>query len=77
MVCISVADASQSKPTVINEETSNNPIFPIIAFIESLTNHCEDGRIICTRQTTVGRGSFKFLLLNPAAHFQDIVKEAR
>lgn len=61
----------------MHEEISNNPIFSIIAFIESLTNHCKDGRISLVRQSTVGRGSFKFLLLNPAAHFKDIVREAR
>ncbi|KAK7604095.1 hypothetical protein V9T40_004368 [Parthenolecanium corni] len=68
-----IASPSPFTPT----EQSNNVILPVIAFIESLTNHCEDGRIICTRQSTVGRGSLKFLLLNPAAHFQEIVKETR
>ncbi|XP_065202076.1 ATP-dependent DNA helicase DDX11 [Planococcus citri] len=62
--------------TQVNAE-SNNPILIVLSFIESLTNHCEDGRIICSRQATVGKGSLKFLLLNPAAHFEDIVKEAK
>lgn len=73
---VSVTDVQATK-AVPNEEASNNPILPIITFIESLTNHCEDGRIICSKQASVGRGSLKFLLLNPAAHFEDIVKEAR
>lgn len=65
------------KVTAANEGTSNNPILPIITFIESLTNYCEDGRIVCIRQTTVGRGTLKFLLLNPAAHFREIVQDTR
>lgn len=72
-----VKEIFESKQTTMHEEISNNPIFSIIAFIESLTNHCKDGRISLVRQSTVGRGSFKFLLLNPAAHFKDIVREAR
>lgn len=69
--------AAAPAPSSTAPEQSNNVILSVIAFIESLTNHCEDGRIICTRQSTVGRGSLKFLLLNPAAHFREIVKEAR
>lgn len=48
-----------------------------MAFIESLTNYCEDGRIICTTQTFVSKGVLKFLLLNPAVHFKEIVDKAR
>lgn len=66
-----------SETVAITTESTSNPILPIITFLESLTNHCEDGRIICSRQSTVARGSLKFLLLNPAAHFQDIINEAR
>lgn len=71
------AQPAAPAPIPAAQEHSNNVILPVIAFIESLTNHCEDGRIICIRQPTVGRGSLKFLLLNPAAHFQEIVKETR
>nr|CAD7598697.1 unnamed protein product [Timema genevievae] len=59
------------------ETISANPLLSVLSFLESLTNHSEDGRIVCSRQTTVGKGSVKFLLLNPAAHFSDVVKEAR
>lgn len=68
---------SPAPPPQMNSEATNNPILIVTSFIESLTNHCEDGRIICCRQTTVGKGTLKFLLLNPASHFEDIVKEAR
>jgi hypothetical protein len=59
------------------EPILSNPLLSVLGFIEALTNHCSDGRVVCSRQATVGRGSLKFLLLNPAAHFSSIVKEAR
>lgn len=70
------ADTVSTAPQVISD-TTNNPIMILMSFLESLTNHCEDGRILCARQATVSRGVLKFLLLNPAAHFEEIVKEAR
>jgi len=48
-----------------------------MAFIESLTNYCEDGRVISTTQAFVSKGVLKFLLLNPAVHFKEIVDKAR
>lgn len=48
-----------------------------MAFIESLTNYCEDGRIVSTTQALVSKGVLKFLLLNPAIHFKEIVDKAR
>jgi len=48
-----------------------------MAFIESLTSRCEDGRIVCSRQTLVSKGVLKFLLLNPAIHFKEVVDKAR
>lgn len=56
---------------------SNNPLTPVLAFIEALTNDCKDGRIVCTRQTLVSKGVLKFLLLNPATYFKEIVDKAR
>lgn len=49
----------------------------IVAFLETLTNRCEDGRVICSKQNTIGKGYLKFLLLNPSSHFKEIVSEAR
>lgn len=54
-----------------------NPILPFLALLKNLLCSNKDGRILCVRQVTVGRGSIKFLVLNPAAHFSDIVKQAR
>ncbi|XP_043283934.1 ATP-dependent DNA helicase DDX11 isoform X2 [Venturia canescens] len=60
-----------------DEETSNNPIMPILSFLESLKSCNADGRIFVIPGETIGQGTLKFLLMNPAAHFHDIVKEAR
>ncbi|KAJ9588736.1 hypothetical protein L9F63_017971 [Diploptera punctata] len=69
-------EETSATPTV-PEITTSNPLLSVLSFMEALTNHCSDGRVVCSRQSTVGRGSLKFLLLNPAAHFADIVKQAR
>lgn len=58
-------------------EGGNNPFLSVMAFMETLTNSCEDGRILLKRGLTVGKGVLKFLLLNPAAHFRDIVLQSR
>ncbi|XP_076243503.1 ATP-dependent DNA helicase DDX11 isoform X2 [Calliopsis andreniformis] len=63
--------------TVTNEEQSNNPLMPIVSFLECLQNSCADGRIFIVPGPTVGQSTVKFLLLNPAAHFHDIVRDAR
>ncbi|KYM77805.1 Putative ATP-dependent RNA helicase DDX11-like protein 8 [Atta colombica] len=69
---ISIADTSSN-----NEEQTSNPLMAILSFLECLKNSCADGRICVLPSTTVGQGIIKFLLLNPAAHFHDIVKDAR
>ncbi|XP_044729931.1 ATP-dependent DNA helicase DDX11 [Chrysoperla carnea] len=68
--------------TVTNNETEkefimNNPILIVIAFLECLTNACDDGRVYCYKHDTLSKAYFKFLLLNPASRFMDIVKEAK
>ncbi|XP_071452150.1 ATP-dependent DNA helicase DDX11 [Hetaerina americana] len=57
----------------VDEKCGNNPLLPVIAFLEGLTNRAEDGRVAISRAVTVGKGSLKFLLLNPASHLSDIV----
>ncbi|CAL7940588.1 unnamed protein product [Xylocopa violacea] len=63
--------------TVSDGERSNNPIMAIISFLECLKNCCADGRIFVIPGPTIGQSIIKFLLLNPAAHFHDIVRDAR
>ncbi|XP_012539548.1 ATP-dependent DNA helicase DDX11 [Monomorium pharaonis] len=68
----SVTDAPSN-----NEEQIRNPLMAILSFLECLKSSCADGRICILPGTTVGQGIIKFLLLNPAAHFHDIVRDAR
>ncbi|EFN75286.1 Probable ATP-dependent RNA helicase DDX11 [Harpegnathos saltator] len=68
----SVADAPNN-----NEEPMSNPLMAILSFLESLKSSCLDGRIYVLPSATIGQGIIKFLLLNPAAHFHDIVEDAR
>jgi len=72
-----VKDENKHTEPQVTDIISNNPLTPVMAFIESLTNYCEDGRIICTTQAFVSKGVLKFLLLNPAVHFKEIVDKAR
>ncbi|XP_057328796.1 ATP-dependent DNA helicase DDX11 [Microplitis mediator] len=72
-------ESAEAEPTERqeNESTCDNPLIFIISFLESLKSNSADGRIFIKPGPTVGQGSIKFLLMNPAAHFHDIVKEAR
>ncbi|XP_063123416.1 probable ATP-dependent RNA helicase DDX11 isoform X7 [Rattus norvegicus] len=54
-----------------------SPLMHIEAFLEALTTANQDGRVIVNRQGSVGQSSLKFLLLNPAVHFAQVVKECR
>ncbi|XP_047355930.1 ATP-dependent DNA helicase DDX11 isoform X1 [Vespa velutina] len=60
-----------------NEDEINSPLTLILSFLECLENNCADGRIIVIPGPTIEQGILKFLLLNPAAHFHDVVTEAR
>ncbi|CAL1679080.1 unnamed protein product [Lasius platythorax] len=60
-----------------NEDQTSNPLMAIVSFLECLKSSCTDGRICVLPGTTIGQGIIKFLLLNPAAHFHDIVRDAR
>ncbi|XP_013788023.1 ATP-dependent DNA helicase DDX11-like [Limulus polyphemus] len=68
----------------ISQETSNqeeilisSPLFQVQGFLQALTNPNKDGRVICIKQNTIQKSSLKFLLLNPAVQFRDIVQESR
>ncbi|EDV92448.1 ATP-dependent DNA helicase DDX11 [Drosophila grimshawi] len=50
-----------------------SPIRPLLAFLETLTSNAADGRVLLNPKA----GTLKYLLLNPAEHFADIISEAR
>lgn len=72
---------NQSQPAENDEKAAlsvpSNPLLAVISFLEALTYSYEDGRIFIQKNEEVKCSRLQFLLLNPAAHFRDVVKEAR
>ncbi|XP_041072361.1 ATP-dependent DNA helicase DDX11 [Carcharodon carcharias] len=54
-----------------------SPMMQVEGFLFALTSTNKDGRVVIQRQGTVSQSSMKFLLLNPAVHFAEVVKECR
>ncbi|XP_014394953.1 PREDICTED: probable ATP-dependent RNA helicase DDX11 isoform X2 [Myotis brandtii] len=54
-----------------------SPLMHIEGFLEALTTANQDGRVMLSRQGTLSQSSLKFLLLNPAVPFAQVVKECR
>ncbi|KAM8719222.1 hypothetical protein ACLKA7_011867 [Drosophila subpalustris] len=59
--------------STLPKSTVPSPIRPLLSFLETLTSDAADGRILLNPKTQ----TLKYLLLNPAEHFADIVAEAR
>uniref|UniRef100_A0A1B0AJQ2 DNA 5'-3' helicase n=1 Tax=Glossina pallidipes TaxID=7398 RepID=A0A1B0AJQ2_GLOPL len=62
--------------------TTSFPIRFFITFLEALIEKADDGRILINIEDESSKdfcrqSGFKYILLNPGAHFEDIVKEAR
>lgn len=55
----------------------SSPLMHIEGLLEALTNADKDGRIVVNKLETLSKSSVKFLLLNPAVHFAEILSEAR
>lgn len=59
-------------------ERPTSHLYQILEFLKSLTNELEDGRVIVTiDKQSVRKSSLKFILLNPAKRFDDILQQAR
>ncbi|KAI7802478.1 ATP-dependent DNA helicase DDX11 isoform X1 [Triplophysa rosa] len=75
----------QNKPTVVSEQqvavevkpTMASPMMLVESFLFALTNANKDGRVVIQRQACLAQSSLKFLLLNAAVHFAQIVQESR
>lgn len=65
--------AELDKPMAI----PSNPLLGVISFLESLTYSYDDGRILVHAMNDAKQKRLQFLLLNPAARFQDVIQEAR
>jgi len=59
------------------EIMSGSPLMSIIDFIRNLCNPCKDGRILAVKKMLPSKSFFKYLLLNPASLFSDLVTEPR
>ncbi|XP_035222077.1 ATP-dependent DNA helicase DDX11-like isoform X2 [Stegodyphus dumicola] len=59
------------------EQYKPSAFFTFIHFLKTLTFPTEYGRVLFNKASTVQKSSLKFLHLNPAAHFQEIIQEAR
>ncbi|XP_033762374.1 ATP-dependent DNA helicase DDX11-like [Pecten maximus] len=75
--------SQEASPTVTPELKSvenvvlRSPLMHIEGFLQALTNADSDGRIVVTKQTMLSQSSMKYLLLNPAVHFSDVLSAAR
>uniref|UniRef100_A0A4W6DAJ5 DEAD/H (Asp-Glu-Ala-Asp/His) box helicase 11 n=1 Tax=Lates calcarifer TaxID=8187 RepID=A0A4W6DAJ5_LATCA len=72
-----VASADQQGSVEAEKVLSASPMMQVEGFFMALTNSNTDGRVVVHRQGTLSEGSVKFLLLNPAVHFAQVLKECR
>ncbi|KAI8507709.1 DEAD H (Asp-Glu-Ala-Asp His) box helicase 11 [Branchiostoma belcheri] len=70
---LSSADSKEETP----HHQSSSSFMHIEAFLLALTNADKDGRVVINKQARLSQSSLRFLLLNPALHFSDIVQQAR
>ncbi|XP_078603430.1 ATP-dependent DNA helicase DDX11-like [Branchiostoma floridae x Branchiostoma japonicum] len=69
--------ASSAGPQEESPHQSSSPFMHIEAFLLALTNTDKDGRVVINKQARLNQSSLRFLLLNPALHFREIVQQAR
>ena len=69
---------NENKQQLEEPNRATSHLYQIIEFLKSLTNEIEDGRVIVTiDKQSVRKSSLKFILLNPAKRFDDILKQSR
>ncbi|KAM3870578.1 ATP-dependent DNA helicase DDX11 [Diretmus argenteus] len=73
----SVPAADQQGAVEAEKVLSASPMMQMEGFLMALTNTNADGRVVVHRQGTLSESSVKFLLLNPAVHFTQVLKECR
>ncbi|XP_012587945.1 PREDICTED: probable ATP-dependent RNA helicase DDX11 isoform X2 [Condylura cristata] len=74
------ATAAPAAPAEEGEPSAPRPASPLMhieGFLAALTTASQDGRVILSHQGTLSQSSLKFLLLNPAVHFAQVVQECR
>ncbi|XP_075998011.1 ATP-dependent DNA helicase DDX11 [Genypterus blacodes] len=72
-----VSSAEQQQSAEAERVLSASPMMQVEGFFMGLTNSNTDGRVVVNRQGTLAESTVKFLLLNPAVHFAQVLKECR
>ncbi|PVD35073.1 hypothetical protein C0Q70_06354 [Pomacea canaliculata] len=70
-ITVDVVNRNKSTPVL------NSPLMHIESFLQALTTANDDGRVVLSKQMLLSQSGIKFLLLNPAVHFADVLQEAR
>uniref|UniRef100_A0A8C1M341 Helicase ATP-binding domain-containing protein n=1 Tax=Cyprinus carpio TaxID=7962 RepID=A0A8C1M341_CYPCA len=70
-------DVSEQQMAVEDKPIMASPMMQVESFLFALTNSNKDGRVMIQRQECLSQSSLKFLLLNAAVHFAQIVQECR
>ncbi|CAL8296622.1 unnamed protein product, partial [Boreogadus saida] len=73
----SVPPGDQQGPAEADRVLAASPMMQVEGFLMALTNSNKDGRVVVHRQGTLSESSVKFLLLNPAVHFAQVLTECR
>ncbi|CAL8319641.1 unnamed protein product [Gadus morhua 'NCC'] len=73
----SVPTGDQQGPAEAEHVLAASPMMQVEGFLMALTNSNKDGRVVVHRQGTLSESSVKFLLLNPAVHFAQVLTECR
>ncbi|XP_046889666.1 ATP-dependent DNA helicase DDX11 isoform X2 [Hypomesus transpacificus] len=71
------APPNQQGPPEGERVLSASPMMQVEGFLMALTNSNADGRVVVQTQGCVSSSSVKFLLLNPAVHFAQVLKDCR
>uniref|UniRef100_A0A671VQQ6 ATP-dependent DNA helicase DDX11 n=1 Tax=Sparus aurata TaxID=8175 RepID=A0A671VQQ6_SPAAU len=74
---LQMSPADQQGSVEAEKVLSASPMMQVEGFFMALTNSNTDGRVVVHRQGTLSESSVKFLLLNPAVHFAQVLKECR
>ncbi|XP_074533636.1 ATP-dependent DNA helicase DDX11 [Halichoeres trimaculatus] len=72
-----VLSTAQQVSAEAEKVLSVSPMMQVEGFFMALTNSNTDGRVVVHRQGHLSDSSVKFLLLNPAVHFAQLLKECR
>uniref|UniRef100_A0A8C7GAK6 ATP-dependent DNA helicase DDX11 n=1 Tax=Oncorhynchus kisutch TaxID=8019 RepID=A0A8C7GAK6_ONCKI len=74
---VSVCSPPGQQGAAEDRELAASPMMQVEGFFMALTNANTDGRVVLHTQGSVAVSSMKFLLLNPAVHFAQVLKDCR